>query len=294
LSPAVSRPGHNPYRLARDPAGSFLFAIYAGANTVESFVVGTDGSLTTVNAPSLTDVPLALKAHPTLNKLYVGLSGGELDTFSYDPASGFLSLANQSFVSQGITDLEPAPDGGSLFILNIDGLVQQPLDATGIPQGSVSIVDATLQSGELLGDPDGFLYVNDGAGRRVLGFKDLAIAPTPFTQQAVSGLPTGLALHPGRTALYHCGTLSPAGGEVSGFSLSAGALGAPTVLSQSSNNFAALAVRPAADFGYVVGQFSTAGEIYRFSLLDNSGGIGGLAKIADTDAFPQDIEIYQK
>jgi len=219
LTPVVTSPyavgttSWTDISLAASPNGQFLFAGVAATNTVLTFSIGADGSLSKVASAAVPAAPAGMKASPDGQYLAVGLpaDGGGAVAMFFIAANGSLSMVNgMPFFDSGAGNLAGVDINCATTRLfggeTINGTTI--VDAFNIASGGVlsrvqgspfSPGVGTNSSVALLSPNDQFLFVSNQSGKSVTSFSvDSAgaltlVAGSPFTTGTVGTNPAGMA-----------------------------------------------------------------------------------------------------
>lgn len=274
--------GVSPSSTALHPSQPWLYVADAGANTVSGYVVGTDGSLTSIpGSPTATGTnPGYVTVDPAGKFLFVSnRSSDTVSIFLINNTDGSLSQASTPTVGTGSEPNGIAVDPSDRFVYVVDRLSNDVLTYALDPtSGTLTLVGnavATVANPiAVVADPTGkFLYVG---GTLVDAY---TIAAGSGTLTLVTGSPFGangvdafsLAVDPfGRFLYYgdivagtvHSTTIDPTSGalnETSGSPISAG------------NNPLGMQVDPSGGFLYVL----SAGDasVWGYSIDSATGGL---------------------
>ena len=146
LAGFTSTADSDPSGLAIDPAGSYLYAANATANSISIYSIGSSGLLTQVPQSPLADPeqhPAALIVDPTGNFLYVANQGSSnIGTYSITAGTGFPVVVTDSPFG---TESQPSflaedPNGKYLYVGNQTG--SAGIQAFGIASGSLNSIAA--------------------------------------------------------------------------------------------------------------------------------------------------------
>jgi 6-phosphogluconolactonase len=118
--------GLNPFGVAIDPTGKYLYAANTSSNSISIFTIGSSGTLTQVEGSPLSDIyngPVALTLDPKGQYLYVAnQASNNVAVFSITSSTGLpVGLTNVTTTFSFITESNPSvlafdPDGGHLFV----------------------------------------------------------------------------------------------------------------------------------------------------------------------------------
>ena len=121
----TAQTGVNPYGLAINPAGSYLYTANFSANSISSFTINTDGSLTALGSPigEAYSSPISLLIDNSGKYLYVANQGsGNLGAYSIGSDGGLALLTTSPFTSNPQPSVIASdPSGIYLFVGNQKG-----------------------------------------------------------------------------------------------------------------------------------------------------------------------------
>lgn len=274
--------GVSPSSTALHPSQPWLYVANAGANTVSGYVVGTDGSLTSIpGSPTPTGInPGYVTVDPAGKFLFVSNRNSDtVSIFLINNTDGSLSPASTPSVATGSEPNGIAVDPSDRFVYVVDRLSNDVLTYTLDPSlGTLTLtgnaVPTVANPIAVVADPTGkFLYVG---GTLVDAY---TIAPSSGMLTLVAGSPFGsngedafsLAVDPFGKFLYygdivagtvHSTTINPTSGalsETSGSPISAG------------NNPLSMQVDPSGGFLYVL----SAGDasVWGYSIDSTTGAL---------------------
>jgi 6-phosphogluconolactonase (cycloisomerase 2 family) len=309
-----------PYALALDPNGQFLYVANSGSNIVSTYGIGAGGALaldvSTAITGTPTNFPHSLAVDPTGPYLYVGSDdtiNGTLEAFSIN--AGVLTPVT------GVLGTSTYPAGNVPFGLAVDPVnallyASNYYDATlvgdsvGAP-GTLTAVPGSpfgFQGGVLVNQPfgiaiyptGGFMYITDSVGNTVTeyGYGANGVL-TQGVSYAVGLAPKGVTIDPTGSFLY----VSNSGdGTVSAFTVNTdGTLtavaGSPFVSTTTNVPSAAtptaVQVDPSGQFAYVANGDDGTVTIFRINLTTGAltqvgakvqtfmvGGGGGPSSVA--------------
>jgi 6-phosphogluconolactonase (cycloisomerase 2 family) len=128
VGPPTSSGGINPYGLAIDPKGAYLYAANMGSNSISVFSIGSSGALTGVNGSPLDDIyidPYAMILDPTGTYLYVANQGSSnVAVYTISSTTGLpVALTTSTSTFAFTTESSPSflaedPNGNYLFVGN--------------------------------------------------------------------------------------------------------------------------------------------------------------------------------
>jgi 6-phosphogluconolactonase len=165
LSSTPSYLGNTPQGLVLSPKNNYLYVANALANTISTFSVSSDGSLSLLNntsvGPSQVTGPFETILDPSGQYLLVTATSGYVAVFSIDSGSGALTAAAGSpfYANEDPTEIVMPASGNLVYVSN-----------SGSNYGTVTafIFDTTLAScGAILCDVPGSPYIA-GAGASAL------------------------------------------------------------------------------------------------------------------------------
>lgn len=309
-----------PYALALDPNGQYLYVANSGSNIVSSYGIGPAGALTldvsTAVTGSVTNFPYSLAVDPAGPYLYVGSDdtiNGTLEAYSIN--AGVLTPVT------GVLGTSTYPAGNVPFGLALD-LVNARLyaanyydstlvgDSIGAP-GTLTAVAGSpfaFQGGNPINQPfgiaihptGGFMYITDSVANTVTEYSYGANGvPVQGVSYAVGQMPKGLTIDPTGVFLY----VSNSGdGTVSAFRINAAdgsltGIGGPYVstLTNLPSSFTPTTVQvdPSGQFAYVANGDDGTVTVFRINLTTGTltqvgakvqtfmvGGAGGPSSIA--------------
>lgn len=220
--------GLSPLRLAMDPRGRFVVAIYTVGGQLRPMRIDPDTGLAALSGPAVAGAGVGASGvfHPKGTWFYVTSSlGSTLRAFQVDPASGGLTpVGTPLALALQPDDIVADPSGRFLFCVNVNDSSVTTLridPATGLPAESGSI---TVAAGPLLlaVRPQGDLLYTANADGTIAAFRIdpatglLTAAGTPL---ATASFPDAMAVDPAGRFLLVAGdddmvstyAVSPAG-----------------------------------------------------------------------------------
>ena len=128
LATLTTTGGINPYGLAINPAGTFLYAANTASNSISIFSIASDGTLTQTSGSPVSDTyndPIALTLDPTGTYLYVAnQSSNNLAVYTITASTGLpvgltTSTTTFAFTTENSPSfVTPDPSGKYLFVGN--------------------------------------------------------------------------------------------------------------------------------------------------------------------------------
>lgn len=227
----LSSPGsNNASGIAMDRLGRFIWVANYGWHTLSAFSIGANGVLAAVGSPlaTLSALPYAITAHPTLDTVYVahGSSDRAVTVYGVNPATGALTLRQTlSNVIVSPTGLVVDPSGRFAYAISQGGGVST--FAINASTGLLTYAGATSTSGSsfaIAAHPNGqYVYVTDGSSGndiQVLAINQstgaLTLVGAPY---ATGNYPRGVAVNAAGTFLY---VTNYGSNSVTAFSISGG------------------------------------------------------------------------
>lgn len=230
LIPLSSPGSNNASGIAMDRLGRFIWVANFGFNTLSAFAIDSNGVLAAVGAPvsTLSPLPYAITAHPTLDFVYVAhASGFAITVYSVNPANGALTL--RQTLSNAITSpsgMVIDPSGRFAYAISENGGVSAfgISASTGLLTtiGSVGTGGATFA---IVVHPNGqYVYVTNGSSSSnnvlVFAINPSSGALTPVGSPYSAGNnPRGITVNAAGTFLYVTNLSS---NDVSAFSIGGG------------------------------------------------------------------------
>ncbi|MHB2016432.1 MAG: lactonase family protein [Candidatus Xenobia bacterium] len=260
-------------------ATQFAFVTNNGSDSVSVFTRASGtGNLTPSQTQSTDHLPLGIAIHPSLDDVYVAAQGGgTVETFSFDPNSGALTLANRVGVNQA-TGVAVSPNGNVLLATQGvigGGQVQSFLLTNGVPSASpVSSLTGGQQPNQITFNPSGNVaYVTN------LGTADISVYTVDQTagtltllQQSVAagGQPEFVAVTPNGSFAYVANETSQ---NIIQYSINSsnGELTAQSTTSLTSGGPTGLAVTP--DGNFLMVALAQAAAVEVLSIDQTSGAV---------------------
>jgi 6-phosphogluconolactonase (cycloisomerase 2 family) len=237
LTPLTTAPaGLNPYGVAIDPTGRFLYTANNGDATVSQFAINTStGVLTTVsNAISASNSVWRIIADPTGRFVYALSSSNRISQYSINQTTGVLTSLGTVFTSE---------TGGSTYHICVD------------PTGRF------VYTGNLDNN-----FIRQWAINQTTGV--LTQITTDISTGAGTGPQSGIQVDPSGRFLYLCYTTSYQLGQYA-INQTTGALTLIAAPVAVAINLSQIAIEPSGRFLYA----TCTGIIYQFSIDQNSGAL---------------------
>lgn len=283
VSNSVPQTNTAPVGLALDPSGKFLFAANSTGNSVSTFNVASDGTLTQAGNPTPAGVgPHAAVIDPSGKYLLVTNStSSSISVFSIDSGSGALTLTSTFTGPPSLpqpTEILITPSGKFVYVLTpgtnntVNGFTFSAGTLTAMPASPFLAGKGTI--GIAVDPGEHFIYVANSSDNDVTGFTigaNGSLTPIAGTYSAPGGTqPSALAVDPSGKFLYVSTPGSTASVWV--FSITSGS-GILTPISGSPFNLSAgaqfLVMEPSGKYFYIGNEASH--NVAGYSYDSNTG-----------------------
>jgi len=246
--------GVDPYSVACDPSGRYVYVVNLGDNTVSMFSVGAAGALTSIGTAITTGVsPRVIACDPSGRYVYVAnTNGNSVSMYSIGSTGSLTSIAAAVATGTGAYGVACDPSGRYVYITNYGAntVSMFSIGATGALTSIAAAVATGTGPGTVACDPSGrYAYVVNAGANTISMF---AIGATGVltsigTAVATGTSPYGVSCDPSGRYVYAANN-----GSVSMFSIgTTGALTSIGAAVATGSNSAIVACDPSGRYVYV-------------------------------------------